>query len=208
MFVKAEFEDNFFVAQEWADKPHLVPYAYVGAQALRHILKNGVTQEYAHLNLPSFKRSEGSEIEKMLLAKENYFLVLPGQTVCVDPEKENLEWPQNFRDFQHSNQARSEASKTPPIARPVDQTSPLEPKTPSMFSFPEAQVISAEKKIRSPIDEDFEDRKEFMESFWAYDHSSPTPFLPGPLRMSPELYCVDCYRVADECSCPPRIPEE
>ena len=206
MFVTAKFEDNFFVAQEWADKPHLIPYAYLGSRVLRQILNNGVTQEFGHLNLPRFKRSEGIEIEKMLLAKENYFLVLPGQTKCVDPEKENMEWPQNYQEYQRSNQ--SEPSKTPPTDRPVDQTSPLEPQTPSMFSFPETQVMSVEKKTTSPVDEDFEDRKDFMERFWAYDHSSPTPFLPGPLRMSPELYCLDCYRVADECSCLQRTPAE
>ena len=207
MFLAAEFEDNFFVSKEWKNKPHLIPFARQDTRVVRDILKNGITSKYAlHpeiLSLPKFKREEKFELERMILAKENHFLVLPGETDCVDNAKEWREWDQIYDRKNQENVGRHAS----PIY--IDQDSPLLPTTPAnSFPFPEGQTISVEKKVVSPseVDHEIEDRKKFVQSLRDHDWKSGVhPLLPGPVRYSPVLFCSECFRDLDleDCTCPP-----
>ena len=200
MFVKATAEDNFYVEREL--KPHLHPYAFQDTRVVRKILKSGITKEFAHLDLPKFKRGEERDLMNMILAKESHFLVLPGETDCVNPERDWAEWDKKHADFRESAErikGKSGAGQTPPF----DQASTIEPKTPA-FEVPEIQVISTEKKFSSPTDSDFNTPTSSGtdERYPWYD-----AIPPASEQISPELYCTPgCGEVWYDCTCPDRIP--
>ena len=182
-------------------------YANHDTRILRECLNRGIESKYAHLNIPRWKRGDESQILQLILAKESGFLVLEGETECVNPFLDRAKWD----EFHRVNAERSRKN-TGRQASPVylDQDSPLAPVTPSnAFPFPGNQTISVEKKFISPSEADFDndERKKFVQSVCRHDWSTgPHPLLPGPVRWSPVLFCQDCFRDLDleDCTCPPR----
>ena len=81
----AKADDHFLVRemparlQPWADQDHRI---------VEEVLKKGVTEEFIHLNLPSYKRGDEKLLREMVEAKKAGFLKnLEGKS--VNPYKEN-----------------------------------------------------------------------------------------------------------------------
>ena len=209
MISKATSEDNVYVTDFPA---RLRVYAEHDTRVLKKCLKRGIESEFTHLNIPRWKRGDESKILELISAKDSGFLVLEGDTECVNPYTDWAKWDEIHENYKRDS-VKIEKIQTPP----QPDTSPLEPHTPSVFEFPEQQVISADRQFSSPRAEDFDTPTQSSVprvqwgwpgcNEWGYGrtsdaHNEWVRNLEQAPAISPELYCSDgCDQVWYECTC-------
>lgn len=92
---------------------HLQPFAYFETSAVRKILTHGKTLEFAHLDIPEFKRGEGKLILQMIEAKESGKLKIETGEI-LDPQKNKEEWERkNATRAQNAKKRRRRPSSSP-----------------------------------------------------------------------------------------------
>lgn len=152
MTANARDEDHFMVAEM---PTRLQPWANHDHRIVEKVLKQGVTSDLVHLNLPPYKRGDEKILREMVEAKKAGFLKnLDGRS--VNPYKEITKW-NNIHAMYEIERLHRDACTRQPVTPPT-QASPIEPATPNdpVFNFNEEQVISCEKPARSPQSEDFD----------------------------------------------------
>ena len=73
---EATIDDHFKVSEM---PPNLQKFAFLDPKIVERVLKNGVTLDMGHLNLPELKRGDFKILEKMLNARKAGFLLLPSE---------------------------------------------------------------------------------------------------------------------------------